>query len=174
MIRYRRISVHDPEYAGEKELRHRVLRRPLELALSEEDLRGEASQVHIVAQDHAGKVVGCLLVLFSDERAKVRQLAVDAAYQGRSVGRTLMQLAEEAVRGSLLAGSSNGRAMQPFPTSSPRSPFRMLRWKSDWSPAPRNGSCSRKSAPHRDEYLLDAGWRRRKHAKEIVKRDSGK
>ncbi|HAS54218.1 MAG TPA: GNAT family N-acetyltransferase [Nitrospiraceae bacterium] len=98
MIRYRRISVHDPEYAGEKELRHRVLRRPLELALSEEDLRGEASQVHIVAQDDAGKVVGCLLVLFSDERAKVRQLAVDAAYQGRSVGRTLMQLAEEAVR----------------------------------------------------------------------------
>ena len=51
MIIYRQISIHDPEYEQEKDLRNRVLRSPLGLLLSENDLRDEDKQVHLVAMD---------------------------------------------------------------------------------------------------------------------------
>jgi len=47
MTTYRQISTHDPEYALEKELRNRVLRLPLGLHLSEQDMRDEDEQVHL-------------------------------------------------------------------------------------------------------------------------------
>jgi predicted GNAT family N-acyltransferase len=98
MIAYRHISTRDPEYLLEKELRNRVLRRPLGLELSEADLRGEDEQVHIAALDDAGRMIGCVLVAFTGEQAKIRQIAVDDAYRGRGVGAELMRHAEEAAR----------------------------------------------------------------------------
>ena len=41
MISYRQITTLDREYSLEKELRNRVLRMPLGLHLSEEDVRDE-------------------------------------------------------------------------------------------------------------------------------------
>lgn len=98
MIRYRRITVDDPLYDQEKELRTRILRTPLGLALTEGDLRGEDQQVHIVALDDDGRVKGCVLVAFSGETARIRQIAVDHGCRGKGTGRELMLLAEEAVR----------------------------------------------------------------------------
>jgi N-acetylglutamate synthase-like GNAT family acetyltransferase len=98
MIRYSQITVHDPLYEQEKKLRTRMLRAPLGLALTEHDLRGEDEQIHIVALDDDHQVKGCLLVAFSHDRARIRQLAVDDALQGKGVGRKLMLLAEQAVK----------------------------------------------------------------------------
>ena len=98
MISYREISTLDREYTLEKELRNRVLRMPLGLLLSEEDLRGEDEQVHLAALNGRGRVVGCVLIFFSGDIAKVRQLAVEEAYRGRGVGVELMKRAEQAVR----------------------------------------------------------------------------
>ena len=98
MIRYRTITTNDPEYAQEKELRDRVLRRPLGLILSDEDLRGEGAQVHIVAQSDGGQVIGCVLVAFAGTHAKARQLAVDERWREQGVGRELMQRAEAVAR----------------------------------------------------------------------------
>jgi N-acetylglutamate synthase-like GNAT family acetyltransferase len=97
MIIYREISTHDPEYSQEKELRSRVLRMPLGLHLSEQDLRDEDRQVHLVAMDDLDKVIGCVLVAFSGNVAKVRQLAIDDDYQGRGIGTGLMKRAEQAI-----------------------------------------------------------------------------
>jgi predicted GNAT family N-acyltransferase len=98
MITYRQISTHDREYALEKDLRNRVLRMPLGLTLSEQDLHGEDGQMHLVALDERGQVVGCVLVAFSGNSAKIRQIAVEKVYRGRGVGVTLMRLAEDAIR----------------------------------------------------------------------------
>jgi len=98
MITYRQITTHDPEYALEKELRNRVLRMPLGLHLSELDLHDEVAQVHLVAINGRGQVIGCVLIAFSGGVAKARQLAVEGAYRGRGIGIELMKRAEDAIR----------------------------------------------------------------------------
>ncbi len=97
MIRYRRITVQDPLYVQEKELRTAILRAPLGLALADADLRGEDQQVHIVALDDE-RVKGCVLVAFSGDSARIRQIAVDNGCRGKGIGRELMLLAEQAIR----------------------------------------------------------------------------
>jgi predicted GNAT family N-acyltransferase len=98
MIAYRHITPRDPEYLLEKELRNRLLRRPLGLELSEADLRGEDEQVHIAALDDAGQVIGCVLVAFTGEQAKIRQIAVDDARRGKKIGSELIRRAEAAAK----------------------------------------------------------------------------
>jgi len=98
MITYRQISTHDPEYAQEKELRNRVLRMPLGLTLSEQDLRGEDRQIHVAAVDERGAVIGCVLVAFTEKGAKIRQIAVEKGHRGRGIGTKLMTGAEQIVR----------------------------------------------------------------------------
>ena len=98
MITYRQISTFDPEYALEKELRDRVLRMPLGLTLSEQDLHGEESQAHLVAVDEKGQVIGCVLVAFTGTHAKARQLAVDERWRKKGIGRELMRQAESLAR----------------------------------------------------------------------------
>ena len=98
MITYRQISTHDREYALEKELRNRALRMPLGLTLSEQDLQGEDRQTHLVAMDERGQVIGCVLVAFTENGAKIRQIAIEEAYRGRGVGAKLIKGAEQAVR----------------------------------------------------------------------------
>ncbi|NTW67697.1 MAG: GNAT family N-acetyltransferase [Nitrospirae bacterium] len=98
MITYRQISTHDREYAVEKELRNRVLRKPLGLMLSEQDLQGEDEQAHLVAMDGTGTVVGCVLIAFTEKGAKIRQIAIEERYRGRGIGTKLMKGAEQIVR----------------------------------------------------------------------------
>jgi N-acetylglutamate synthase-like GNAT family acetyltransferase len=98
MITCRQISTQDREYALEKELRNRVLRMPLGLTLSEQDLQGEDGQFHLVAVDEPGRVIGCVLAVFMENRAKVRQIAIEEAYRGRGIGTRLLQDIEQAVR----------------------------------------------------------------------------
>jgi N-acetylglutamate synthase-like GNAT family acetyltransferase len=88
---FRRIETTDGEYAKEKDLRNRILRLPLGRVLSEEDTQGEDRQVHLVAIDDLGRVIGCVLLLpAGNGTARVRQMAVEDAYQRRGIGRELM------------------------------------------------------------------------------------
>lgn len=103
MITYRQISTHDREYSLEKELRNRVLRKPLGLMLSEQDLQGEDRQSHLVAMDGRGRVVGCVLVAFTAKGAKIRQIAIEEGHRGRGIGTNLMEGAEHIVRDRSLA-----------------------------------------------------------------------
>lgn len=98
MITYRRISTRDPEYALEKELRNRVLRLPLGLHLSELEVREEDEQIHLVAMDDRGQMIGCVLISFSGNVAKARQLAIDDDHRGQGIGTELMKRMEQAVR----------------------------------------------------------------------------
>jgi predicted GNAT family N-acyltransferase len=99
MVTYRRITTADPEYKLEKDLRNRVLRVPLGLTLSATDVQGEDAQMHIVAMDEGGRMVGCVLLVFpGDGTARVRHVAVEPHCRRTGIGAGMMEQAENAAR----------------------------------------------------------------------------
>ena len=89
----------DARYAGELELRYRVLREPLGMGRDTVRFRFEDDTLHLVALDRAGGVVGC--VLFHAESAtggRLLQMAVTPSLQGHGVGAALVRALEAALR----------------------------------------------------------------------------
>lgn len=87
-------SVGSTEYQQELELRRRILREPLGLTFTPEDLAKEESDYHIVALQE-DRVVGCLLLKpLSSKIVKIRQVAVDTSLQKSGIGRSLVAFCE--------------------------------------------------------------------------------
>lgn len=85
-------------YRETVELRRVVLRLPLGLDFSAEELQGETQQHHLHAS-LAGELVGCLVLLQEREcMARVRQVAVSPNWQGHGFGRELMLESERRAR----------------------------------------------------------------------------
>ncbi|MDL2233212.1 GNAT family N-acetyltransferase [Ruminococcaceae bacterium OttesenSCG-928-L11] len=94
----REIAYASPEYRQEMELRHHILRMPLGMNLYEEDLSGEAEDIHIGAFD-GDTLVGCLILTpAGDGVCKMRQVAVAAERQGAGIGSALCRYAEQLAR----------------------------------------------------------------------------
>lgn len=87
-----------PEQVESIDLRLRVLRIPLGLGFTKEELAAEDGQVHIVAL--SGKdLVGCLLLRERDSfTAKMRQVAVEPSMQGKGIGRAMVEFSEEVAK----------------------------------------------------------------------------
>lgn len=94
----REIAYASAEYEQEKQLRNTVMRAPLGMTLSDEDVAGEESQIHFAAfVDKA--LVGCVLFkLLDDRHAKLRQMAVATHMHGQGIGLKLVTHAEAALR----------------------------------------------------------------------------
>ncbi len=92
------IAPAHPLYAGELELRYRVLREPLGFPRSAVAFPFEAQSLHLVA--HQGDtVVGC--VLFNPEDAhggRLFQMAVMPSLQGKGLGARLVVALEAELR----------------------------------------------------------------------------
>lgn len=94
----RQIACASAEYEQEKQLRHAVMRAPLGMTLSDEDVAGEESQLHFAAFD-GETLVGCVLFkLLDDAHAKLRQMAVANHMHGKGIGLSLVTYAEAALR----------------------------------------------------------------------------
>jgi len=92
------IPTSDPLYRQVLDLRHRILRLPLGLTLSEADITDEDRQ-HILVYLNQDRVSGCVLLQTQPEgRMKMRQLAVEQHLQGMGIGRQLVQFAEDIAR----------------------------------------------------------------------------
>ena len=79
-------------------LRDEVLRKPLGLKFTDEELEQEHTHYHLACQQE-GEIVGCLiLVPNSAVEAKMRQVAVAPHMQGQGVGSALTEFAEEFAR----------------------------------------------------------------------------
>jgi predicted GNAT family N-acyltransferase len=90
----------DPMRVAWIDLRERVLRTPLGLTLSMEDLVTEQADRHLLAFE-GETVIGGLIVQRRDQVPgawKIRQVAVEPSWQGRGVGHALMLAVETAAR----------------------------------------------------------------------------
>lgn len=98
-ITIKEIAFGSDEYKACCQMRHDVLRVPLGLALSEQDVAGEDKQVHIAAYD--GETLCALLILkpLGATLVKFRQMAVSPDYQGKGIGAEIMQFSERFALG---------------------------------------------------------------------------
>ena len=86
------------EYKQMVDLRYNMLRRPLGLTFSEEELQGEINNILIGCFDD-DKLEGCCMLVPKDtETLQLRQMAVISGLQGKGIGRVLMQFAENIAR----------------------------------------------------------------------------
>ena len=87
MINIHQIEFATPEYDESVALRYEVLRKPLGLEYSTEQLSAEWSDIHLAAFDAWGKMIGILLLSpINMQEVKMRQVAVAPEQQGRGVG----------------------------------------------------------------------------------------
>jgi ribosomal protein S18 acetylase RimI-like enzyme len=94
----RLIAHHSPEYQAAVALRHAILRAPLGLSFTPEQLAAEADAWHFGAY-LAHRLVGYLLLKpLASAEVHMRQVAVDAALQGQGIGRRLVSAAETYAR----------------------------------------------------------------------------
>jgi ribosomal protein S18 acetylase RimI-like enzyme len=86
-------------YKSACRLREAVLRRPLGLPLSEDDLRGEAQQLHF-AMFAEQELIACVTAVpLSATQARIRQTAVAPAYQQQGVASDMMRRVEAILAG---------------------------------------------------------------------------
>jgi len=94
-IEIKQIAFGGGEHKKEIELRYKVLRQPLGLQYTQEQLDTEKDEFHFAAFD-GDKIVGCLLMKAIDkDEIKMRQVAVDEDYQGKGVGKALVLRSEK-------------------------------------------------------------------------------
>lgn len=84
-----------PSYNETVALRDRILRAPLGLKFSEEELAAESAQFHVAAILD-GKILACMVLVPVDKKTlKMRQVAVEESAQGMGIGTRLVSYAEE-------------------------------------------------------------------------------
>jgi GNAT superfamily N-acetyltransferase len=112
----REIVLDSAEYAASLALREEVLRRPLGLAWSAEELAKERTSTH-VGCFREDELVGALVLTREDEgTVRMRLVAVAPAWQGRGVGSALVGFAEAWARRAgygMLVARARGTAV-PF------------------------------------------------------------
>ncbi|MBD0403926.1 GNAT family N-acetyltransferase [Flammeovirga sp. EKP202] len=76
-------------------LRDEVLRKPLGLQFSEEELSEEFDSYHLAAMNDNDEVVACLVLKpISPEEIKMRQVAVREDQRGKGLGSLMIQFSE--------------------------------------------------------------------------------
>jgi predicted GNAT family N-acyltransferase len=82
----------------EVDLRYRILRVPLGLHFTQEQLDAEKSEHHLVYME-GEEVLGCLILTDKPgARLKMRQVAVDERRQGQGIGKLMVQYSENFAR----------------------------------------------------------------------------
>lgn len=88
------IDHNSPEYRQMVELRRQILRKPLGLDFTQEELEREKDNI-LVASFEEDEMLGCcMLVQVEPGTMQLRQMAVKPGLQGKGIGRVLMQFAE--------------------------------------------------------------------------------
>ena len=87
-----------PEYQQMVKLRDAVLRKPLGLNFTQEDLETEKDNILIAAFEEERMLGCCMLVEERPDIVRLRQMAVLNALQGKGIGRALMNFAENIAR----------------------------------------------------------------------------
>ena len=98
-ILIQQIDMQHPLYQEERELRNRVLLRPYNLPDYGWEMKDPMAW-HFLAIDE-GRVIGCVLLApLNEEKTRVQlmQMAVDDTYQGKGIGKRLVDGVKEFAR----------------------------------------------------------------------------
>lgn len=87
-----------PEYAKMVKLRNEILRKPLGLQFTDEELAKEANDILIGAFDDEDILACCMLTQESKDTVRLRQMAVLNNLQGKGIGASMMNFAENVAR----------------------------------------------------------------------------
>lgn len=87
-----------PEYQQMVRLRNDILRKPLGLHFTPEELENEKEEILIGAFEEEKMLGCCMLIKADDNTVRLRQMAVLNNLQGKGIGRALMQFAENIAR----------------------------------------------------------------------------
>lgn len=95
-LEFREISHRSANYQNAVAMRDRILRAPLGLSFSEEELEAESADWHLGGFDPStGELVACLVLSpLTESVAKMRQVAVVENRQRQGIGSSLIQFAE--------------------------------------------------------------------------------
>lgn len=80
------------------ELRREVLRRPLGLDFTPEQLEAEAADTIVAGLENDKVIACCLLTPQEDKTLQLRQMAVDTSLQSKGMGREIVRFAENWAR----------------------------------------------------------------------------
>jgi predicted GNAT family N-acyltransferase len=103
-MHFRKIPHGSPAYDRTVALRDAILRKPLGLTFTKDQLEAEQSDFHLVAEsapDENPTLVACLilsLVPSHPDQLHLRQMAVAEFHRGQGIGRDLMRFAEQFAR----------------------------------------------------------------------------
>lgn len=86
------------EYEQMVALRHQLLRKPLGLVFTSEELANEQHHILLAYTDEDIMEACCMLVKVDATTVRLRQLAVLAGLQGKGIGRAMVQFAENLAR----------------------------------------------------------------------------
>ena len=86
------------EYQQMIDLRNDILRKPLGLSFNKEELDREKEDILIGAFDDERILACCLLTKMDNSTCKLRQMAVQNSQQGKGIGATMMNFAENVAR----------------------------------------------------------------------------
>jgi predicted GNAT family N-acyltransferase len=96
-----RVVYHDSqEYLQAVELRRQVLRLPLGLDFTPEQLASEIDSFHFVGEVEGIVLATAIATPIDLETVKIRQVAVSQSQQGKGFGREIMLFAEEWAAGN--------------------------------------------------------------------------
>ena len=96
---FKEISFGTDEYRLECALRNDVLRKPLGLELTAEELTREEDQLHFGLFEGDDNLVACVVaVRLSPTDARIRQMAVSPIHQRKGLGKRLMNELEANLR----------------------------------------------------------------------------
>lgn len=80
------------------EMRYQILRKPLGLSFSNEELEKEKTDLLIGAFEEDQLLGCCLLTEMDKQTVRLRQMAVQQGLQGKGIGKALMMYAENLAR----------------------------------------------------------------------------
>ena len=86
------------DYRQMVNLRNDILRKPLGLSLKKEELEKEVDDILIGAFEEDKMLGCCLLTKVDNENIRLRQMAVQNNLQGKGIGATMLNYAENVAR----------------------------------------------------------------------------
>jgi predicted GNAT family N-acyltransferase len=86
------------EYQQMVDLRKQILRKPLGLDFTKEELAREKDDLLIAAYDDDDMLGCCILTQEEPDAVRLRQMAIKAGLQGKGIGRVLLEFAENIAR----------------------------------------------------------------------------